>query len=249
MSIESADDWTGLRASARVTRRVLDALEGAVRPGVTTAALDAVAARILHEEGAHSAPASEYGFPGTVLISLNDEIVHGIPGPREIVDGDLVKLDVTIEKDGYVTDAARTVVAGRGSELAARLKACAEAAFDAGLAVARAGTPVSAIGRAVDAEVRRHGFRGVAGLCGHGVGRAIHEEPSVPNQFDPRQKDVLTDGLVITIEPMIAATTHRHVTDADGWTIRTFDGSLSAHYEHTLVVTGGAPVVLTAGGR
>ena len=167
----------------------------------------------------------------------------------QIVDGDLVKLDVTIEKDGYVTDAARTVVAGRGSELAARLKACAEAAFDAGLAVARAGTPVSAIGRAVDAEVRRHGFRGVAGLCGHGVGRAIHEEPSVPNQFDPRQKDVLTDGLVITIEPMIAATTHRHVTDADGWTIRTFDGSLSAHYEHTLVVTGGAPVVLTAGGR
>lgn len=248
MSIESADDWTGLRASARVTRRVLDALEAAVRPGVTTAALDAVAARILEDEGAHSAPAREYGFPGTVLISLNDEIVHGIPGPRAIADGDLVKLDVTIEKDGYVTDAARTVVAGQGSALTARLKACAEAAFDAGLAVARAGTPVSAIGRAVDAEVRRHGFRGVVGLCGHGVGRAIHEDPSVPNQYDPRQKDVLTDGLVITIEPMIAATTHRHVTDADGWTVRTSDGSLSAHFEHTLVVTSGAPVVLTAGG-
>lgn len=246
MSIESADDWTGLRASAQVTRRVLDALEAAVRPGVTTGALDALAARILAEEGARSAPAIEYGFPGTVLISLNDEIVHGIPGPREIVEGDLVKLDVTIEKGGYVTDAARTVVAGHGSDLAARLKACAEAAFAEGLAVARAGARVSAIGRAVDAEVRRHGFRGVAGLAGHGVGRAIHEEPSVPNHFDPRQRDVLHDGLVITIEPMIAATTHRHVTDADGWTIRTFDGSLSAHFEHTLVITRGDPVVLTA---
>ena len=246
MSIESADDWTGLRASAQVTRRVLDALEAAVRPGTTTGALDALAARILAEEGARSAPAIEYGFPGTVLISLNDEIVHGIPGPREIVEGDLVKLDVTIEKGGYVTDAARTVVVGHGSDLATRLKACAEAAFAEGLAVARAGTRVSAIGRAVDAEVRRHGFRGVAGLAGHGVGRAIHEEPSVPNQFDPRQTDVLHDGLVITIEPMIAATTHRHVTDADGWTIRTFDGSLSAHFEHTLVITRGEPVVLTA---
>ena len=246
MSIESADDWTGLRASAQVTRRVLDALEAAVRPGLTTAALDAMAARILEEEGARSAPALEYGFPGTVLISLNDEIVHGIPGPRVIADGDLVKIDVTLEKDGYVTDAARTVVAGRGSDLAARLKACAEAAFAAGLAQVRADARVNAIGRAVDAEVRRHGFRGVAGLAGHGVGRAIHEEPSVPNQFDPRQADVLTDGLVITIEPMIAATTHRHVTDADGWTIRTFDGSLSAHFEHTLVVTSGGPVILTA---
>lgn len=246
MSIESADDWTGLRASARVTRRVLDALAAAVRPGVTTAALDALAARILDDEGARSAPAIEYGFPGTVLISLNDEIVHGIPGPREIRDGDLVKLDVTIEKDGYVTDAARTVVAGRASDLATRLRACAESAFAAGLAVVRAGARVNAIGRAVDAEVRHHGFRGIVGLAGHGVGRAIHEAPSVPNQYDPRQDDVLHDGLVITIEPMIAATTHRHVTDADGWTIRTFDGSLSAHFEHTIVVTSGPPVVLTA---
>lgn len=246
MSIESADDWTGLRESARVTRRVLDALAAAVAPGVTTGALDGIAARLLHDEHAHSAPAREYGFPGTVLISLNDEIVHGIPGPRVLRDGDLVKLDVTIEKDGYVTDAARTVVAGQASELARRLVACAEAAFAEGLEAARVGARVNAIGRAVDREVRRHGFLGVVGLCGHGVGRAIHEEPSVPNQFDPVQADVLHDGLVITIEPMIAATTRRHVTAADGWTIRTSDGSLSAHFEHTLVVTAAGPVVLTA---
>lgn len=247
MSIEGSADWDGLREVARVTRVTLDALEAAVAVGVTTAELDAIAARVLVEEGARSAPALEYGFPGTVLISLNDEIVHGIPGPRAIRHGDLVKLDVTIEKDGYVADAARSVVVGPGSEVAHQLVECARAAFEAGLAVVKAGTKVNAIGRAVDREVRRRGFRGVRGLAGHGVGRKIHEEPSVPNQFDPWQPDVLTDGMVITIEPMIAVGTERSTQDDDGWTIRTADRSLSAHYEHTIVVTTGAPIVLTAG--
>jgi methionyl aminopeptidase len=246
MSIESTDDWDGLREVARVTRETLDALEAALAPGVTTAALDRLAAQVLTAAGARSAPAIEYGFPGTVLISLNDEIVHGIPGPRAIRPGDLVKLDVTVEKDGYVADAARSVVVGPGSDVAHRLVACARAAFEAGLAVARAGTKVNAIGRAVDREVRRHGFRGVRGLAGHGVGRKIHEEPSVPNHFDPWQDDVLTDGMVITIEPMISAGSTRAVQGDDGWTIRTGDASLSAHFEHTLVVTHGRPVVLTA---
>lgn len=246
MSIESNDDWDGLREVARVTRETLDALEAALAPGVITAELDRIAAAVLAAAGARSAPAMEYGFPGTVLISLNDEIVHGIPGPRAIRPGDLVKLDVTVEKDGYVADAARSVVVGPGADVAYRLVACARAAFEAGLAVARAGTKVNAIGRAVDREVRRHGFRGVRGLAGHGVGRKIHEEPSVPNQFDPWQDDVLTDGMVITIEPMISAGSTRAVQGADGWTMRTGDASLSSHYEHTLVVTHGAPVVLTA---
>jgi methionyl aminopeptidase len=246
MSIESSADWDGLREVARVTRHVLDALEAAVTPGVTTGHLDRLAAGLLQREGARSAPALEYGFPGTVLISLNDEIVHGIPGRRVIRQGDLVKLDVTVEKDGYVADAARSLVVGQGADEAHRLVACVEAAFAAGLAVVRAGTRVNAIGRAVDREVRRHGFKGVVGLAGHGVGRAIHEAPSVPNQFDPWQTDVLEDGMVITIEPMIAAGSSRPVSAADGWTIRTADGSLAAHYEHTLVVTRGAPAVLTA---
>ncbi|MGE0816305.1 MAG: type I methionyl aminopeptidase [Vicinamibacterales bacterium] len=246
MSIESSEDWEGLREVARVTRRVLDTLEAHVRPGITTAALDRLAADILRSEGARSAPALEYGFPGTVLISLNDEIVHGVPGPRALRSGDLVKLDVTLEKDGYVADAARSVIAGDGSDEARRLVACARSAFEAGLAVALAGTKVNAIGRAVDREVRRHGFAGVRGLTGHGVGRRIHEEPTVPNQFDPWQLDVLTDGLVITIEPMVTAGSATAVPGGDGWTMRTADGSLSAHFEHTLVVTRGAPVVLTA---
>lgn len=246
MSIESSADWDGLREAARITRRVLDALEARVAPGVTTGALDGLAAELLAEEGARSAPALEYGFPGTVLISLNDEIVHGIPGRRVIRAGDLVKLDVTVEKDGYVADAARSVVVGAGDEQAHRLVACVRAAFEAGLSVVRAGTRVNAIGRAVDREVRRHGFTGLVGLAGHGVGRAIHEAPSVPNQFDPWQRDVLQDGMVITIEPMISAGSRHAVAAADGWTIRTADGSLAAHHEHTLVVRRGAPVVLTA---
>lgn len=246
MSIESHADLDGLREVSRVTRLTLDALEAGVRVGVTTATLDRLAAALLAREGARSAPALEYGFPGTVLISVNEEIVHGIPGPRALAPGDLVKLDVTLEKDGYVADAARSLVVGHGSTQAHRLVEAARAAFEAGLAVARAGTRVNAIGRAVNREVRRRGFRGVRGLAGHGIGRKIHEEPSVPNHYDPWQDDVLTEGMVITIEPMLSAGSATPVQEADGWTIRTADRSLAAHYEHTLVITHGAPLVLTA---
>jgi methionyl aminopeptidase len=245
MSIESAADWKGLRAVSAVARLTLDLLEREVRPGVTTGELDAMAAQVFASHKARSAPAIAYGFPRTVLISVNDEIVHGIPGARAIAAGDIVKLDVTVEKDGYVADAARSVVVAPGSDVARRLAACAEAAFRAGLSVARAGVRVNAIGRAVQREVRRWGYTVVEGLAGHGVGRAIHEPPCVPNQWDPLQLDVLTDGLVLTIEPMISAGSARPVQDADGWTLRTSDGSLAAHYEHTLVITRGQPIVLT----
>ena len=246
MSIESSDDLAGMRRAGHVTRLTLDALERRVRAGVTTAELDAVAAAIFEAHGARSAPAMVYNFPGHVLISVNDEIVHGIPGARILRRGDLVKLDVTVEKDGYYADAARTVIVGSAGETARRLAACVRAAFHAGARVARAGTPVKEIGRAVQAAVEREGFAVVRGLCGHGVGRTIHEEPSVPNTYDRWQTDVLTEGLVITIEPMIAAGSSRPVEDADGWTIRTADGSLSAHHEHTLVITRGKPLIVTA---
>src|SRR5688572_31150371 len=198
MSIESDADWKGLKQAARVARLTLDRLATEVRPGVTTGELDEIAARLFARHGARSAPALVYGFPRTVLISINDEIVHGIPGPRRIVAGDIVKLDVTVEKDGYVADAARSVVVAPGQPTAHRLAACAKAAFDAALAVAGAGVRVNEIGRAVEREVRRHGFSVIVGLSGHGVGRSIHEEPSVPNHYDPLQRDVLTDGLVLT---------------------------------------------------
>ena len=246
MSIESAADLEGLREVGWITRLTLDALERHVKVGISTAELDEVAAEVFVRHGARSAPALVYGFPGTVLISVNDEVVHGVPGARRLERGDLVKLDVTVEKNGYVADAARSVVVERGSETANRLVASVGAAFQAALAVARAGTRVNEIGRFVDREVRRRGFRVVHGLSGHGVGRTIHEPPEVPNRYDPRLRTVLTEGLVLTIEPMVSAGSAQAFQDRNGWTIRTRDGSLAAHHEHTVVITRQEPLILTA---
>jgi len=246
MSIETAGDWTGLKRIGRIVRLTLDALVRHARAGISTTELDEVARRVMRQYGARSAPALVYGFPGAVLISVNDEVVHGIPGPKRLQSGDVVKLDVTLEKDGYVADAARTVIVDEGTDAAKRLVACAEAAFRAGAAVAHAGTRVNEIGRAIEREVRRAGFAVVHGLTGHGVGRTIHEPPTVPNFYDPWVRDVLTEGLVLTIEPLICTGKAAAITDDDGWTVRTKDGSLAAHHEHTLVITRGTPVLLTA---
>jgi methionyl aminopeptidase len=246
MSIESSRDLDALRRVSRVASLTLHRLQARVRPGITTGELDRIASELFARHGARSAPAVEYGFPGTVLISVNDEIVHGIPGDRPIARGDLVKLDVTVELDGYVADAARTVVVESGTTTAHALAACARAAFTASLSVARAGNRVNEIGRVVETEVRRRGFAIIRGLTGHGIGRAIHEPLTVPNSYDPTQTDVLTEGLVLTIEPMVSAGTDRSLQDRDGWTIRTRDGSLAAHHEDTLVITRGWPIVLTA---
>jgi len=246
MSIETAGDWTGLQRIGRIVRLTLDALVRHARAGITTTELDEVARRVMRQYGARSAPALVYGFPGAVLISVNDEVVHGIPGRKRLQSGDVVKLDVTLEKDGYVADAARTVIVDEGTDAAKRLVACAEAAFRAGVAVAHAGTRVNEIGRAIEREVRRAGFAVVNGLTGHGVGRTIHEPPTVPNFYDPWVRDVLTEGLVLTIEPLICTGKAAAITDDDGWTVRTKDGGLAAHHEHTLVITRGTPVLLTA---
>lgn len=246
MSIESDGDLDGMREAGRITTETLDALQNAVAEGITTGELDAIARDVLDRNGARSAPAIVYGFPGTVLISINDEIVHGIPGARRLGRGDLVSLDVTIEKDGFITDAARSVIVGKGSKIARDLVAAAESSLKAALQVARAGNHVNEIGRAVHNEVRRRGFRVVHGLCGHGVGRTIHEEPQVPNVYDRWQRDVLTEGLVLTIEPMITAGSAEPVQSPDGWTLKTRDGSLAAHCEHTLVITQGLPMILAA---
>ena len=245
MSIQSEADWRGLRRAAAVAREALDALERHVHEGITTGELDRVAAAIFAKRGARSAPALVYGFPGAVLISVNDEIVHGVPGQRRLQSGDLVKLDVTVEKDGYIADAARTRLVEPGNETAANLLECAVAAFDASLAVARAGNMVSEIGRVVEREVRSRGFTVVRGLSGHGVGRTIHEPPTVYNHYVPSRAR-LEEGMVLTIEPLISAGSPDTVQDKDGWTLRTADGSLAAHHEHTLVITRGAPVLLTA---
>jgi len=246
MSINGPDDLRGMRAAGAVVRQILEAMKHCVRPGVTTAELDEVGARVMQKEGARSAPALVYDFPGANCISVNEEAVHGIPGKRELQTGDLVKLDVTIEKDGFMADAAITVPVGEVTEESRRLADCAERAFTKAMLVARAGFRVSEIGRVVEREVRRSGFAVIRDLSGHGIGRTIHEEPRVPNFPDPRANQILTEGLVITVEPIIAAGSGRTVVARDGWTVVTADRRPSAHYEHTLVITKGQPILLTA---
>lgn len=235
-----------MKAAGVVVRRVLEAMRLYVRPGITTAALDAIGTAVMEQHGARSAPAMVYQFPGNHCISLNEQAVHGVPSSRLLQDGDLIKLDVTIEKDGFMADAAMTVAVGKLSNRDERLIACAERAFQKALLVARAGFRVFEIGRAVEKEVRRCGFSVIRELGGHGIGRTIHEEPRIPNFADTTATEFLAEGMVITIEPIIAAGCGEIVTDGDGWTVSTADRSRSAHYEHTVVITKGRPILLTA---
>ena len=246
MSIETAEELAGLRAAGSVVCLMLESMKEAVDVGVTTAELDEVGARVMRQHSSRSAPSMVYRFPGVSCISVNEEAVHGIPGPRKLRDGDLVKLDVTVEKDGFMADAAVTVSVGNASEEKRRLAFCAKRAFELAMLVAKPGNRISEIGRVIEREVQRYGFSVIRGLGGHGIGRTIHEPPSVPNYFDPGANQILTPGLVITVEPIIAAGSGTVVTSNDGWTIRTTDRKASAHYEHTLVITNDEPMLLTA---
>ena len=245
MSIESQADLDGLRAAGRVVAKAIRAMRARVRPGVSTEELDRVGARVFAAAGARSAPRLAYGFPGVNCISVNDEAVHGIPGPRRLRDGDVVKLDVTAELDGYYADACVSVPVGEVDAARLDLLAVGEDALRQALATARAGTPINAIGRTVEGVVAGRGYSVCRELAGHGIGRTIHEWPTVPNYDDPGSSERLTAGLVITIEPIIAAGVGEVFEADDGWTYKTVDGSCSAHFEHTLVVTDGAPLLLT----
>lgn len=246
MSIDSEDELAGMELAGKVTRAVLNGMKAAVRPGVSTGELDEAGAAIMHGLGARSAPRLVYGFPGYSCISVNDEVVHGVPGKRKLVNGDLVKLDVTVEVGGYMADACETVAVGTVNQQGRELMECAARAFQAGLAVVRPGARAYDIGREVQRIVSGAGYWVVRELTGHGIGRTIHERPTIPNEFDRRCADVLNEGLVFTIEPMIAAGTSRTITLKDGWTVRTRDRSRSAHHEHTLVVTREGARILTA---
>lgn len=246
MSIKSDKELAHLKIIGCVVRKALDRMAAAVRPGITTGELNEIGARVLAAEGARSAPPMVYGYPADVCISVNDEAIHGIPGSRVLEDGDLVKLDLVAEKNGYFADAAVTVAVGSAPPAANALIRAAESSFRAGAKAARAGARIYEIGRAVEREVKSRGFSVLRELCGHGVGRTIHEEPSVPNYHDARLRTRLTEGLVITIEPIISAGNGKCSLEPDNWTITTSDHSLAAHHEHTIVITRGAPILLTA---
>jgi len=241
MSIDNDEDLAGMERAGKVTRAVLESMKAAVRPGISTRELDEIGAETMRALGARSAPKMVYNFPGHNCISVNDEVVHGVPGGRK-----LVKLDVTVEVNGYMADACETVAVGWPGNQARQLMECVKQAFWAGASAARPGARAFDIGREVQRTVAAAGFAVVNGLTGHGIGRTIHERPTIPNRFDPRCSDILHEGLVFTIEPMIAVGTSRTVTLKDGWTVRTRDRSLSAHFEHTMLLKKDGVRLLTA---
>lgn len=246
MSIRSPEDLRGLLEAGRIVRACLQEMRRHVRPGVTTSRLNDAGARVMRRLGGRSAPMLVYGFPAENCISVNDEIVHGIPGGRVLKEGDLVKLDVTVEKDGYMADAAISVPVGNVRPAIASLARTAERAFHRAMQAARAGNPIRAIGREVERETKHAGFAVVKELTGHGIGRTIHEAPAVPNYDEPRASALLTPGLVIAVEPLVAMGSGLAKEASDGWTVKTLDGGWAAHYEQTIVITDDRPLILTA---
>ena len=245
MSITSEDDLEGIKRAGAVVAEALAAMKAAVKPGVTPAQLDAICGEVFVGRGAVSAPRLEYGAPVHAFVSVNEDVVHGLPTNRPLGAGDVVKLDVTPNVGGFVADAALTVVVPPAPKATTRLVACTEAAFWAALSVAQAGRPLHALGRAVEREVGRRGFYVLRELAGHGVGRAIHEAPEVLNFYRPGDVK-LTEGLVLAVEPMVATRAGRVTRRGDGWTLGVRPGTLTAHFEHTVVITGGKPLVVTA---
>jgi len=246
MSINDEQDVEGLKRVGAAVAAARDAMGAHVAPGVTTAELDAIGKEVLDRYGARSAPRLAYGFPGVTCISVNDRIAHGIPSPECVLgSGDLVNIDVSAELEGYWADTGASFPVGTVSEQATALLHATRRALEDGLSQARAGRPLRNIGRAVEQRARQCGFQVIRNLCGHGVGRNIHEDPSVPNTFDRGDRTVLRAGLVITIEPFLTTGATMAVQDDDGWTLRSSDGSLGAQFEHTLIVTGRGPIVVT----
>ncbi len=247
MSIETQADLEALRRVGRVVAETIAEARRRLCPGMTTAELDGIGEEVFARHGARSAPRDTYDFPGCLCLSVNDEAVHGIPGERVLRAGDLVKVDVTAELDGYVADACESIPVGAVSRSTERLRATADAALRRGMSRrARRHAACARSARAVERLVEARGFSVLRDLQGHGVGRAIHEPPEVPSWDAPWAGEPLTEGLVMTIEPIIGAGGRAVVESGDGWTIRTRDGAYSAHAEHTIVITRDQPIVLTA---
>ena len=246
MSVDTPEELEGLRRAGALVAEVVRVVREAVAPGVTTAELDALAAERMRAAGAHSAPIITYQFPGAICISVGNEVVHGIPGPRRLVAGDVVKLDVALELDGYFADSATTVIVEPAAPTDARLVAATRAALSRGMRAAVAGATLREVGETVEKIAEARGFSVLRDLTGHGIGRALHEPPTVYNYAEDSASQRLHEGLVLTIEPMLAAGTRQILGTGDGWTVVTADGSSAAHEEHTIVVTAGEPIVLTA---
>ena len=242
---KSAAEVARIAAAGRVLADCLDVLSEAVRPGVTTAELDRLAEAFIRERGGVPTFLGYRGFPRSICASPNDMVVHGIPGKYRVADGDLLSLDVGVTLDGYVADSAVSLPVGTVDAEARRLMDVTRESLEAALAQCRMGRRLGDVSHAVQEVVEAAGFNVVRSLVGHGVGRTMHEDPQIPNYGDPGRGPRLEEGMVFAIEPMVNAGGHEVYVADDGWSIYTSDGSLSAHFEHTVAVTRDGPTVLT----
>src|SRR5437588_3335237 len=244
----NADELAKMRRAGRVVAEMLERCSAAVRPGITTADLDQVAREVLDRRHARSNFLNYHGFPAVICTSPNDVIVHGIPGPYRLKEGDIISLDCGAIIEGYHGDAAVTVPVGQVSEDASRLMKVTEESLQAAIAEIRDGNRLSDIGHAVQTVAEGAGYSVVREYVGHGIGTAMHEEPQIPNYGPPGRGIKLRVGHVFAVEPMVNAGGPGTVLMDDGWTVKTADGSLSAHFEHTIAVTDDGPEVLTVPG-
>jgi methionyl aminopeptidase len=245
--LKSPEEIAKMRRAGRIVAATIDAVTAAVRPGLTTGNLDEVAEKTILDEGATPSFKGYRGFPASICASVNEEVVHGIPGARTLKEGDILSLDFGAIWEGYHADSAVSVFVGepRSAE-AEKLVRVTEEALDAGISQVRAGNRLSDISNAVQHVVEGAGFAVVREYVGHGVGRNLHEDPQIPNYGPPGRGPELKPGLVVAIEPMVNLGGWETRVLADGWTVVTADGSLSAHFEHTIAVTDEGPEVLTA---
>lgn len=246
MTIETEDDVAALKRIGRIVSYVLHEMLDAAEPGMTTRELDALGERLLAQHGARSAPKLTYDFPGATCISINEEAAHGIPGDRVIRAGDVLNVDVSAELGGYFADTGGTTLVPPTTPQKTRLCHATRTALEQAMKVARAGQPISGIGAAIQRTAKTYGFKIIENLGSHGVGRALHEAPEhIAGYFDPTDRRLLQDGMVITIEPFLSTKSRMVKETDDGWTLVGAPGNLSAQYEHTMIITRGAPIVVT----
>ncbi len=244
-NLKSPREIESMRAAGRITAEALIRVGEAVRPGVTTAELDAIARRLIESSGAVPAFLGYNGYPATICASINDEVVHGIPSDRELMPGDIVSIDLGARYKGYYGDSARTYGVGDISEEAARLIQVTQQSYEAGVMAFCEGNRLEKISEAVQRTAENAGFSVVRELVGHGIGQSLHEDPNVPNFVSRQRGPRLCVGMVLCIEPMINLGRKETFTRKDGWTVCTKDGSISAHYENTVALSENGPVVLT----
>lgn len=243
--IKSSKEIELMQESGRIVALVHETIKEAIKPGVTTGELDIIAEKVITENGAVPSFKGYHGFPGSICASINDQVIHGIPGDIILLEGDIISIDVGAFKNGYHADAARTHPVGNVSEAAANLIKVTEESFFEGLKYCRKGYRLSDVSHAIQMYSEDRGYGVVRDFVGHGVGRQLHEDPPIPNYGSPGRGPRLESGMVLAIEPMINQGDYRVKILDDDWTVVTLDGQWSAHYEHTVVITDDEPLLLT----